>query len=276
MEQLAAARSPVRPPHGVRDGAAAHARDGALPRRVARRGRWDGGADLRDPLVQRQLPGDQAVQRGRDRRLDVRAAQRGGEQRDHVQRLDGLADPGRDLGRRHALAEQLARAAVARLRRERRADEVAGARQADHRLRLAALALGVAPHLGEDVARRRSRRVQALDLRGARGERRGVLGDAGELDADGVVGLLAHHAGAHEHVRDRRREPDVGGGGDQPGALGDHLARVRRAPEAPDAVHAAHLVEQRRGREAVRRNEALRHRDHRRARRQAALVQVRR
>ena len=67
------------------------------------------------------------MQRGRDGRVDVGAAQRRGQQRDHVERLDGLADAGRDLARRDALAEQLARAAVAALRRERGADEVARA-----------------------------------------------------------------------------------------------------------------------------------------------------
>ena len=176
--------------------------------------------------------------------------------------------------RRDALAEQLARAAVARLGGERGADEVAGAGEADHRLRLAALALGVAPDLGEDVAGGGAGGVQALGGGRARGQRGGVLGDAGELDADRVVGLLADHAGAHEDVGDRAREAHVGGGGDEAGALGDHLARVGRAAEAGHAVHAEGLVEQRRRREPVRRDEALGHRDHRRARGQPGRLQV--
>ena len=77
-----------------------------------------------------------------------------------------------------ALAEQLAGAAVARLRRERGADEVARAGEPDHRLRLAALALGVAPDLGEDVPGGGARGVQALARGRARGQRGGVLGDA--------------------------------------------------------------------------------------------------
>ena len=108
----------------------------------------------------------------------------------------------------------------------------------------------------------------------ARGQRGGVLGHAAELDADGIVGLLADHAGAHEDVGDRARELDVGGGGDEPGALGDHLARVRRPAEAGDAVDAEGLVEQRRGRQPVGRDEALGHRDHRRARRQPGGLEV--
>ena len=39
-------------------------------------------------------------------------------------------------------------------------------------------------------------------------------------------------------------ELDVGGRGDEPGALGDHLARVGGAADAADAIHAAGLVEQ--------------------------------
>ena len=90
--------------------------------------------------------------------------ERAREQRDRLERLDRLADPRRDLGRRHALREQLAGAAVAALRRERGRDEVAGAGQPDHRLRPRAEPLGVAPHLGEDVPGRGAGRVQPLRL----------------------------------------------------------------------------------------------------------------
>src|SRR3954454_2682260 len=84
-------------------------------------------ADLRDPLVQRLLAGDQAVERVGDRRLDVGARERVGEERHEVERLDRLTDAAGDLRRRDALREQLAGLAVAALGSERGAHEVAGA-----------------------------------------------------------------------------------------------------------------------------------------------------
>ena len=64
-------------------------------------------------FVERQLAGDQPREAGRDRRVDAGSRERAGEQRDEVERLDGLADAVGDLGGRHALGEQLAGAAVA-------------------------------------------------------------------------------------------------------------------------------------------------------------------
>ena len=86
----------------------------------------------------------------------------------------------------------------------------------------------------------------------ARGQRGGVLGHARELDADRVAGLLAHHARAHEDVGDRAREALVERGGDQPGALRDHLARVRGPAHARDPPVAE------RGREHHRRRRSRR------------------
>ena len=120
--------------------------------------------------------------------------ERAGEQRHRLERLDRLADALRDLRRGHARGEQLAGAAVAALARERGRDQVAGAREPDHRLGARAETLGVAPHLGEDVPGGGARGVQPLRLGGAGGERGGVLRGAGELDADRVVGLLADDA----------------------------------------------------------------------------------
>ena len=85
------------------------------------------------------------------------------------------------------------------------------------------------------MAGRRARRVQALGLGRARGQRGGVLGGARELDADRVVGLLAHQASADEQLGQRRGEALVGRGGDQPGALADHLVRVGGAADDGDA-----------------------------------------
>src|SRR5215218_3399141 len=158
------------------------------PRAEARR-RRDGGADLRDPLVERELARDQAIERGRHGRLDLGAGERVGEQRHEVEGLDGLADLGGDLRRRDALGEQLARLPVAALRRERGADEVARAGEPDQRLGPRALLLCVAPDLEEDVAGGGARGVEALRLRRARRECGGVLGGAGQLDADRVARL---------------------------------------------------------------------------------------
>ena len=96
-------------------------------------------------------------------------------------------------------------------------------------------------------------------------QRRGVLGHARELDADRVAGLLADDARAHEDVGDRGREPLVERGGDEPGALGDHLARVRGPADAGHPADAERRVEQHRRRDALGRHEALGERDHRRA-----------
>ncbi len=104
--------------------------------------RWrDGGAHQRDPVVKRQRAVDQAREADGHRRFEARALQRAGQQRHGLQRLDRLADLPGDLSRRDALGQQLARATVARLWGERRRDEVAGPREADHRLGLRALRL---------------------------------------------------------------------------------------------------------------------------------------
>ena len=159
---------------------------------------------------------------------------------------------------------------------ERGRDEVAGAREPDHRLRARALRLGVAPDLGEDVAGRAAGGVQALALGRAARERRGVLRRARELDADRVAGLLADDARAVEGQRDRVREVLALGRGDEPGALvtisracaGPPMTAMRCGPEEPAQVPRRRL--------AVRRDEALGQRDHGRARTEPARRAARR
>ncbi len=80
--------------------------------------------------------------------------------------------------------------------------------------------LGEAPDLGEDVAGRGTRRVEALRLGRADRERGGVLGDAGELDTDRIVGQLADDAGAREDRGERlARARSSKARGDEPGAV---------------------------------------------------------
>ena len=170
-----------------------------------------------------------------------------------------------------ARREQLARAAVARLRREHRRDEVAGPGEAEQRLGPRALGVGVAPDLGEDVPGRGAGGVQALRLGRAGREARRVLRGARQLDADRVVGLLAHDPRADEDARQRPREVLVRRGRDESRALGDHLARVRRPADARDAALAEALAQEDRGREPVRRRQALGERDDRAATREPRL-----
>src|SRR4051812_2871737 len=171
----------------------------AAPERLrageARR-RRRGGAHALDPLVEREVAGDEAGERGDDRRGRAGAVERAGEQRDEVEGLDRLTDARGDVGGRHAFGEQLAGTAVAALRRERGPDQVAGSREPDQRLRPRALHLRVAPHLEEDVPGGGAGGVEALRLGGGGGERGGVLRRAGQLDADRVVRALADDAGA--------------------------------------------------------------------------------
>ena len=93
--------------------------------------------------------------------------------------------------------------------------------------------LGEAPDLGEDVPGGGAGGVEALRLGRAGGQRGGVLGGARELDADRVVGLARRPRPRGEDARRSRRASSSSvGGGDEPGALGDHLARVRGAADA--------------------------------------------
>ena len=80
---------------------------------------------------------------------------------------------------------------------------------------------------------------------------------------DRVAGLLADHAGAREEGGERLGQRLVLGGGDERGALGDHLLGVGGAAEHGDAVAAVALAQQRRGRDPVRRDEPLGQRDDR-------------
>ena len=80
--------------------------------------------------------------------------------------------------------------------------------------------------------------VQPLRLGGARGQRRGVLGGARQLDPERVVGLLADDAGAREHLGQRLRELLLARGRHERGARAHHLPRVRRSTQAGDALGA--------------------------------------
>ncbi len=160
--------------------------------------------------------------------------------------------------------EQLAGPPVAALGRQGRCDEVAGAGEADHRLRPRTQRLGVAPDLGEDVPGGGSGRVQALRLGGAGSERRGVLRRPGELDPDGVVGLLADHPRADEQLGDRPRQVLVARGRHQGRAGVDHLLRVGGSAEACHAVGAETSAEHDGRRKPVGRHEPLGNRDDRR------------
>src|SRR4051794_12767300 len=226
----------------------------------------DGRAHERDPVVEGQRSGDEPRERAGHRRLDARALERPGEQRDRLERLDRLPDPGGDLRRRDALAEQLACAAVPRLGGERRRHEVPRARQADERLGPPAERLGQPPHLAEDVARRGAGRVQALRLGGAPRQGGRVLRRARQLDAHRAGGLLAGHAGGDEEGGGRLGQRLVGRGGDEGRAFGDHLPRVGGTADDRDPVAGVMRSEERRGRCAVGRHEALGERHDRRTR----------
>ena len=200
--------SPLRPqPREVRRrDAAADPRAGLLPRPAASR-RAARSAPAAGPSRAPARPSRRAAARRRSaaRSASVtgastpaRRSARASSGTD-VQRLDRLADPRRDLapparpGPSSSPARRLRLCGASAVPTR---SPVPG--QPDHRLRPRALALGVAPDLGEDVPGGGARGVQALRLGRARGQRGGVLGRARELDADRVVGLLAHDAGAHE------------------------------------------------------------------------------
>ena len=106
------------------------ARSRAAPsRHAAARRRRDGRAHERDPLVERQLARDQP----RRARCVTGASTPARSSARASSGTDSSASTAwpiarRDLGRRDALGEQLAGAAVAALRRQRGGDEVAGAR----------------------------------------------------------------------------------------------------------------------------------------------------
>ena len=96
---------------------------------------------------------------------------------------------------------------------------VAGARARAARVRV---------DLGEDLAGGAPGGVRAGVGRGGRGERGGVLGAAGELDADHVGGRRGVEARGAERVGDLAAEGGVGGGEDERGAAVER--RARRGP----------------------------------------------
>ena len=226
------------------------------PRLGRLRQRAGGGTVARTSATQSSSGSSPAIrraERARHGRADARPLERPREQRHRLERLDGLADALRDLRRGHARRRAARRRGGCGSRRERRRDEVARAGEPDHRLRARAERLGVAPDLGEDVAGGRAGGVQPLRLGGARGERRGVLGGAGELDADRVVGELADDAGAREDLRRAAaRAPRRWTAAHERGARVDHLLRVRGPAEARDACGAERRAAGHRRRQAHR------------------------
>ena len=114
--------------------------------------------------------------------------------------------------------------------------------------------------------------VQAVRLGGGGGERGGVLGHAGHLDADDVVGPLADEAGAIEDLAELHAQVGVGRAEDERRHAGRRLARVRRAAEAGDRAGAHPLGDVVGRQQAHRLDQALREEQHRGAR--ADLVGV--
>ena len=107
-----------------------------------------------------------------------------------------------------------------------------------------------------------ARGVQALRLGRARGQRGGVLGGAGELDADRVVGVLAHHAGALEDVGDRRARAARRWTAATRPAPSVTISRACAGPPMQATRSAPKRASQQDGRrDAVRRDEALGERD---------------
>ncbi len=195
---------------------------------------------------------DQARQGGDHGRLEPRPLDRAREQPHGLQRLHGLAEAAGDLVRRHALGQQLAGAAVAGGGRQRGGHQVAGAAAPHERARLPAGQLGQGEHLEEDVRRGHAGGVEALALGGADRHRRGVLRHARQLDAHRVVGDLAHHAGALEHLGHPVRQRLGVRGAHQSRARLHHLARMRGAPHTRRALGPERALE-RHGRAACRR-----------------------
>jgi hypothetical protein len=85
----------------------------------------------------------------------------------------------------------------------------------------------------------------------------GVLGHPGELDADRIVGHLAHHAGALERLRHPVRECLRARGANEAGAVLDHLERVCGTAHAGHPFRAEDGFEQCRGRGPVGRHKPL-------------------
>ena len=183
-------------PSAAATGAARSPAGAPAPQRRRRHGR----AHQRDPVVERQLAGDQPAERARHRApTPARSSARASSGTDSSASTAWPTRSGISAAGTPAASSSPARR-LRLSRRQRGRHEVAGAGQPDHRLGPRAEALGVAPDLGEDVPGGGAGGVQPLRLGRAGRERRGVLGGARELDADRVVGLLADDAGAGEHA----------------------------------------------------------------------------
>ena len=127
--------------------------------------------------------------------------------------------------------EQLAGAAVAAVRGQHRGDEVSGSRQAGEGVVARIELLGERVALPVDAACRSTCGVRAALQRQAGGERGGVLGAAGQLHADDVVGPLAGVAGGAKGARQPGGQDLVLGGHHEPGLSAAGLDRVRRPAE---------------------------------------------
>ena len=163
----------------------------------------------------------QPAQRGR---VDAGRLHALGEQRHARDGLGGLAERGVDVLGRHALGEHLAGAAVARAVGHHGGDEVAGAGQAGERLGRGALVAGERVDLGEHLAGGGAGGVRPGGRRGGGGERGGVLGAAGELDADDVARVAGVEAGGGQRGGDLAAEGGVARADHERGAV----ARARR------------------------------------------------
>ena len=157
----------------------------------------------------------------------------------------------------HALAEQLAGAAVAAALGYDGGDEVAGAGQPGERLLVTAAAARERVDLGEDLARGGAGGVRSADARDGGGQRGRVLRGARELDAGDVARRGRVEAGLLEHARDLRGEDRVLAADDERGAAGQRVERVARTADAGDGARVGALGDVAGGQHPVGRDEAL-------------------
>ena len=126
--------------------------------------------------------------------------------------------------------------------------------------------------LGEDLAGGGAGGVRAGRRGGGGGERGGVLGAAGELDADDVARVAGVEAGGAERVGDLAAEGGVAARRDERGAVAERVGGVRRAGERADRPARYALGHERGRQHPERRHEALGHHEHARALRDRAAV----
>ena len=156
------------------------------------------------------------------------------------------------------VAEQLARLAVAAAGGEHGRGQVADPGEAGEGVELGAAGEREVDALAPDLGGRDAGGVQAVGRGRGGGERGGVLGGAGDLDADPVAGALADEAGAVEDLAELGAQVGVVGAEHERGGAGGRLAGVRGAAEAGDRAGADALGDVLGRQRAHRRDEALR------------------